>query len=93
MNYTANAPPTYSVTGISFVLDGNGGYSAPRFEGGPGTVSFQGNVMSFNGGAMNGWRGGLGSTASGPFVRIRLKDPTVVATSLTRGDGMCYRQR
>lgn len=93
MNFTAHSPPTYTLTGISFVLDGKGGYSAPHFEGGPGTVSFEGNVMSFNGGAMNGWRGYTGAIASGPFVRIRLNDPTAIATSLTRGDGMCYRQR
>lgn len=93
MNYTAHSPPTYTTTGISFVLDGNGGYSAPKFDGGPGTVSFEGNVMSFNGGAMDGWRGYTGAVASGPFVRIRLKEPTAIATSLTRGDGMCYHQR
>jgi hypothetical protein len=93
MNFTPHSPPTYTSTGISFVLDGNGGYSAPHFKGGKGTVSLEGNVMSFNGGAMNGWRGYTGTVASGPFVRIRLKDPTAIATSLTRGDGMCYRQR
>jgi hypothetical protein len=34
-------------TGISFELDGSGGYSAPSFKGGPGTVTLDGNVMTF----------------------------------------------
>ena len=93
LNFHANTPATYSATGISFVLDGNGGYDAPSFKGGPGTVTVAGNVMSFHGGAMDGWRGYTGAVASGPFVRIRLKDPTAIATTLSRGDGMCYRKR
>lgn len=93
MRYTVNSPPTYVPTGISFDLDGNGGYSAPSFTGGPGTVTFDGNVMTFHAGAMNGWHGYTGSISSGPFVRIRLKDPTAIASSLLLGDGMCYLQQ
>ena len=93
INVHYGTTPSYSATGISFVLDGNGGYDAPNFKGGPGTVTVEGNVMSFHGGAMDGWRGYTGAVASGPFVRIRLKDPTAIATTLSRGDGMCYRQR
>jgi hypothetical protein len=93
MRYTANTSPTYVPVGISFELDGNGGYSAPNFSGGPGTVSFEGKVVSFNGGAMNGWRGFAGATSSTEFIRIRLKATSEVATDLRLGDGMCYRQR
>jgi hypothetical protein len=93
MQFTVNSPPTYVPTGISFDLDGNGGYNAPSFTGGPGTVTLDGNVMTFHGGSMNGWHGFTGSISSGPFVRIRLKDPTAIATTLLLGDGMCYLQR
>ncbi len=93
MRYTVNSPPTYVPTGISFELDGNGGYSAPHFTGGGGTVSFDGNVMMFTGGAMNGWHGYSGSTGSGPYVRIRMKEPTAIATELRLGDANCYLQK
>jgi hypothetical protein len=37
------------------------------------------------------WRHGYtGSISSGPFVRIRMKDPVAIASSLMLGDGMCY---
>ncbi len=93
MQYTINSPPTYVPTGISFDLDGNGGYNAPSFTGGPGTVTFDGNVMTFQGGSLNGWHGYTGSISSGPFVRIRFKDPTAIASTLLLGDGMCYLQK
>ena len=93
MRYTGTTIPTYAPTGISFALDGMGGYSAPHFTGGPGTVAFDGNVMSFRSGAMDGWHGYTGSTSSGPFVRIRLGDPKEVASSLKLGDANCYLQR
>ena len=92
LDFHIDRTPTYRVTGISFVLDGRGGYRTPNFAGGPGTISVDGDVLTFEGGAMNGWHGYVG-TATSPFVRIRLKDPTAIATTLLRGDGMCYRQR
>ena len=93
LRYTVNSPPTYVPAGITFELDGKGGYSASSFTGGPGAVSFDGNVMSFTGGALDTWHGYTGSTDSGPFVRIRMKDPTTIARSLELGDAMCYLQK
>ena len=88
----APAPLPIVNAGISFELDGNGGYSARNFTGGPGTVTFEGNVMTFRGGALKDWHGYTGSTGSGPYVRIRLGDPKEIASSLKLGDAMCYLQ-
>jgi hypothetical protein len=46
-------------------------------------VSFDGNVMTFTGGAMNGWH----ATSTRPRRgRICMKDPTAIETQLRLGD-------
>lgn len=63
--------------------------------GGGGSISVAAPIVSFDGGAYNGWRGTSGANSTGAYIYFRGKDhgnpqPNEGAKS---GDYQCYRQK
>jgi hypothetical protein len=73
-----------------FTVEGN----AYETSSGSGSLSVEGQVVTFTDGPYDGWRGFAGTDGTGPYVLFDGKEHHRVRTDgAKRGDLKCYRQR
>lgn len=94
LTYTVNTTPHFVPSTMGTIeIQAGGRYHAPQFNGGDGSTSLSGHLLTFVGGSLAGWVVHSDESLSGKFIRFDSKDHQHPADSAHLGDSLCYLQK